>query len=167
LATKALWNGQRSLIVLAGAAAGVAGAFNTPLAGIVFAIEELAKSYDRRVSILVIAAVAIAGLTSVGLAGNYHYFGTTALPFELSWLWTAVPVCSIVGGIAGGSFSAAVVHVAFNRSRLVVGLRRNPRLFAGICGLGVALLGLASDGFANGTSYQATRMAIESGVSVP
>lgn len=158
---------QRSGIVLAGAAAGVAGAFNTPLAGIVFAIEELAKSYDRRVNILVIAAVAVAGLTSVGLVGNYHYFGTTHLPFKLSWLWTAVPLCGAAGGIAGGVFSAGVVHVSFNRSRIVRNLRARPLVFAALCGAAVALLGLATDGFANGTSYQATRAAIETGMSPP
>lgn len=158
---------QRSGIVLAGAAAGVAGAFNTPLAGVVFAIEELAKSFDRRVNMLVIAAVAIAGLTSIGLVGNYHYFGTAQLPFELRWLWTAVPVCGVAGGIAGGLFSGGVVHVAFNRSRIVARLRARPLLFAVLCGTTVALLGLATDGFANGTSYQATRLAIEGGASAP
>ena len=158
---------QRSGIVLAGAAAGVAGAFNTPLAGIVFAIEELAKSYDRRVNMLVIAAVAVAGLISIGLVGNYHYFGSAQLPFELSWLWTAVPLCGVAGGIAGGLFSAGVVHVSFNRSRPVRSLRAHPLLFAALCGVAVALLGLVTDGFANGTSYQATRAAIESGMSPP
>src|SRR3546814_14197764 len=39
---------RRSLI-LAGGAAGVAAAFNTPIAGIVFAIAELARSEERRV----------------------------------------------------------------------------------------------------------------------
>jgi H+/Cl- antiporter ClcA len=31
----------------------------------------------------------------------------------------------------------------------------------------VALLGLVTDGYANGTSYQATRLALESGVGLP
>jgi chloride channel protein, CIC family len=158
---------HESGIVLAGAAAGVAGAFNTPLAGIVFAIEELAKSYDRRVSLLIIAAVAIAGLTSIGMVGNYHYFGTMRLSFDLNWLWTAVPACATVGGILGGLFSTAVAHVAFNRSRLVQRLRSRPIVFAVLCGAVVAVLGLATDGFANGTSYQATRNALETGIGSP
>ena len=158
---------QRSGVVLAGAAAGIAGAFNTPLAGIVFAIEELAKSYDKRVNLLVIAAVAIAGITSIVLVGNYHYFGTIHEAFELHWLWTVVPLCAVVGGVFGGFFSAAVVHVAFDRSAIVRNVRKYPVVFAALCGLGVAVLGILTDGFANGTSYQATHSALESGIGTP
>lgn len=158
---------QKSGIVLAGAAAGVAGAFNTPLAGIVFAIEELAKSYDRRVSALVVGAVAIAGVTSIVVAGDYQYFGNVPGGFQLHWYWTAVPVCALFGGIVGGGFSAGVIHVAFGRSRLVRAVRARPILFAAGCGLIVALLGLATAGYANGTSYHETRAALESGAGLP
>lgn len=158
---------QRSGAVLAGAAAGVAGAFNTPLAGIVFAIEELAKSYDRRVSALVVGAVAIAGITSVAVAGNYHYFGTITGAFQLKWYWTAVPICALVGGVFGGAFSASVVHFAFRRSQFARLVRSQPVLFAAGCGLLVALLGLATNGYANGTSYHETRLALETGVGLP
>lgn len=158
---------QKSGLVLAGAAAGVAGAFNTPLAGIVFAIEELAKSYDRRVNALVVGAVAVAGVTSIVVAGNYHYFGNVRESFELRWYWSAVPVCAIFGGIAGGGFSAAVIHFAFNRSRLARAIKTRPVLFAAGCGLIVALLGLATGGYANGTSYHETRAALETGIGLP
>ena len=39
--------GRRALLI-AGGAAGVAAAFNTPIAGVVFAVEELARGFDRR-----------------------------------------------------------------------------------------------------------------------
>jgi H+/Cl- antiporter ClcA len=158
---------HQSGVVLAGAAAGVAGAFNTPLAGIVFAIEELAKAYDRRVTLLIIAAVAIAGITSIAIVGNYHYFGVIHESFELAWLWTVVPLCAVVGGVFGGLFSTAVVHVAFDRSAIVRRIRSRPVLFAAGCGVAVAMLGLLTHGYANGTSYQATRSAIETGAGLP
>ncbi|TYL99788.1 chloride channel protein, partial [Bradyrhizobium rifense] len=52
-------------LILAGAAAGVAAAFNTPLAGIVFGIEEMSRAFETRTSSLIIAAVIAAGLTSL------------------------------------------------------------------------------------------------------
>ncbi|WP_204319910.1 chloride channel protein, partial [Klebsiella pneumoniae] len=57
-------------LILAGAAAGVAAAFNTPLAGIVFGIEEMSRAFETRTSSLIIGAVIAAGLTSLALMGN-------------------------------------------------------------------------------------------------
>jgi H+/Cl- antiporter ClcA len=102
---------QRALL-LAGGAAGIAGAFNTPLAGIVFAIEELSHSFEARTSGTVFTAVVIAGATTLGLVGNYTYFGQTAaqLPNHVAWL--AVIICSVTGGLAGGLFSQSLIIAA-------------------------------------------------------
>ncbi len=66
-------------LILAGSAAGIAAAFNTPLAGIVFAIEEMGRTYEARTNGLVLAAVIISGLAALGLSGSYHYFGSTSV----------------------------------------------------------------------------------------
>ena len=65
----------RRAIIIAGGAAGVAAAFNTPIAGVVFAVEELAKGFDRRTHTTVILVVVVAGFASYALQGNYAYFG--------------------------------------------------------------------------------------------
>src|SRR5690606_28004994 len=64
-------------LILAGSAAGLAAAFNTPLAGVVFAIEEMGRSYQARTNGVVLVAVIIAGIASIAVAGNYTYFGVT------------------------------------------------------------------------------------------
>lgn len=65
---------QRSYI-LAGAAAGLAAAFNTPLGGIIFAIEELAQVHMRYFRTSIFTGVIIAGLVAQGLLGPYLYLG--------------------------------------------------------------------------------------------
>src|ERR1700761_5924658 len=75
-------------LILAGAAAGVAAAFNTPFAGIVFGIEEMSRAFETKTSSLIIGAVIAAGLTSIALMGNYAYFGSSAMSLRngLDWL---------------------------------------------------------------------------------
>src|SRR6185312_556620 len=90
----------------------IAAAFNTPLAGIVFAIEEMSRSFEQRTSGLVLTAVIIAGIASLALLGDYTYFGRSAATLHQLTDWLAVPLCGIVGGILGGAFSGIVVFAA-------------------------------------------------------
>ena len=64
-------------LILAGSAAGIAAAFNTPLAGILFAIEEMNKSFETSTSGTLLTAVFLAGMTAVAIQGNYVYFGAS------------------------------------------------------------------------------------------
>jgi H+/Cl- antiporter ClcA len=151
---------QRGLL-LAGAAAGIAAAFNTPLAGIVFGIEELSRSFESRTSGLVLASVIAAGLTSLGLVGDYSYFGMTSALMPFSRAWLAVPVCAVIGGVAGGIFSR--ILIVFTRGlpgKIGVWLERYPIGFAICCGLGVALCGLASGDTVYGTGYEQARAIV-------
>jgi chloride channel protein, CIC family len=78
---------MESALILAGGAAGIAAAFNPPLTGIVFAIEELSRGFEGRTSGILITAVLIAGLTAIVLLGNYTYFGVHYAPLNFLRVW--------------------------------------------------------------------------------
>jgi len=144
-------------LILVGGAAGIAAAFNTPLAGIVFAIEEMSKSFEQRTSGIVTIGVVIAGVTALAALGPYHYFGTSnaSLPDNASWL--AVPLCGVVGGLSGGLFASALVVGA---RRLGPLMRTHPYLVALVCGAVVAVFGYASGYSSSGTGYGAAKAIV-------
>ncbi|HUD94447.1 chloride channel protein [Sphingobium sp.] len=143
----------RSSVYIAGGAAGVAAAFNTPLAGVAFAIEELAAAYEQRMTLLVMAAVLIAGMVSLGLAGDYVYFGEMRQTLSVGQALFVAPVAGLIGGLAGGCFSRLMLSTGRTPFRPVAWLRSRPVLLAGICGMTVAILGVTT-GLTWGTGYQ-------------
>ncbi len=144
-------------LILAGGAAGIAAAFNTPLAGLIFAIEELSRSFEERTSGIILIAVIVAGLAAQVLQGNYTYFGQTAAALGTASAWLAVPVCGVVGGLLGGLFSRALVTGV---RRMPGALRARPVLLAALAGLGLVAVGLLSGHEAWGTGYEEARRLV-------
>jgi H+/Cl- antiporter ClcA len=144
---------SRSLI-LAGAAAGVAAAFNTPLAGIVFAIEEMAREFEHRYSGVVLTAIVLAGSSSLSILGNYTYFGIADGHFAIGRDWLAILVMGAFGGLLGGVFSRLLIdggpwfYALCKRRNL-----HHPELIAALCGFAIALLGLITQGTTYGSGY--------------
>lgn len=155
----------RGGVLIAGGAAGVAAAFNTPLAGLLFAIEELASAYEQRVTLLVLAAIVIAGMVAQSVQGDYIYFGAIGAHMPLSSALLVVPVAGVLGGLSGGLFSRILLAMATGRSRVTEWARAHPIWFAGMCGGIVALLGVGT-GLTWGTGYSSARAMIV-GVDAP
>lgn len=144
-------------LILAGSAAGIAAAFNTPLAGIVFAIEEMGRSFEQRTSGTVLTAVIIAGVTALAMLGNYTYFGTSTAELALNTDWLAVLVCGLGGGLFGGLFSTTLI---WGGQKLAPLRNRYGLLIAALCGLGIATIGFLSGNLTYGTGYDEARLLI-------
>jgi len=157
---------ERGLIV-AGGAAGIAAAFNTPLTGIVFAVE-MSRSLEERTSGTILTAVILAGFISLAVLGDYTYFGRASATASLGDVWIAIGVVGVAGGLAGGLFSRILVAASRGLGgRLGVFARARPIVFAALCGLVLALIGIASGGASFGTGYYEARQIIEGTADLP
>jgi H+/Cl- antiporter ClcA len=111
-ATPASWPKlSKQSFILTGAAAGLAAAFNTPLGGVVFAVEELARTHVRHFRTALFSAVIIAGLTAQGLLGPYLYLGYPDVQGLSFSIFVAVAVTAIGAGIMGGLTSKAILNM--------------------------------------------------------
>lgn len=159
---------RASDLILAGGAAGVAAAFNTPLAGIVFAVEELGRRLETRTSGVLISTVILSGLISIALLGNYHYFGELKSAPTSHSLATLVIVGGVLCGLVGGAFSRLMLwpQRGFTQT-LWIWRRRYPVRFAGICGLIVAILGCLGGGIAFGSGYNVASALVNNTADMP
>jgi H+/Cl- antiporter ClcA len=153
--------GRRALII-AGGAAGVAAAFNTPIAGVVFAVEELANAFERRTHTTVILVVVAAGFTSYAFQGDYAYFGVLGQAPALRSAWLAAPVIGLAGGVLGGAFARALSALVGPPTNPVARWRAaHPVLFATGCGSVAALIALISGGLTFGAGYEDAKSLLQ------
>jgi H+/Cl- antiporter ClcA len=94
-----------------GAAAGLAAAFNTPLGGIVFAIEELTKSHFNSFKTAIFSSVIIAGLAAEGLLGPYLYLGYPKLDGLSSSIFFGVAFVAVLTGLLGAGMAKMILYI--------------------------------------------------------
>lgn len=117
--------GRRTACV-SGAAAGLAAAFNTPLAAITFVLEELLGELNNRVLGSVVLASVIGAFVVYGTIGRQPAF---TLPFvdDPSWkLYCLTPLVAAMAAVIGGLFQKRVMahrHGIRTRSAMPLWLR--------------------------------------------
>lgn len=153
---------EHSLLV-AGGAAGIAAAFNTPLGGVMFAIEELTRKPEHRNHGLTIAAIVLAGLMGISVFGNGSYFGIIRVT-GFGWA-TLLPglLVSLACGLLGGLF-ARLLLVSLSGASLdwfTLQRKARPVLFAAACGLSIAVIGVVTAGDTFGSGYAHTKASLD------
>jgi CIC family chloride channel protein len=101
--------GERKALISAGAAAGLAAAFNAPLAGLIFALEELNGSFTPVVFVASFLAAVTADVVCRVVTGETPVFALHGMPGPSLH---ALPVAAVLGAVAG------LGGVVFNRSLL-------------------------------------------------
>jgi chloride channel protein, CIC family len=148
------WPDSRVLLA-AGAGAGLATAFNAPIAGAVFVLEELVRRFDTRVTITTLGASAGAIAVARVLLGEAPDFRVEPLPYP--GLGTG-PIYLALGVVAG------FLGVAYNRTLLgtLAAAERFHRwpveLRAALIGAAVALLAWLAPGLVGGGDAITQRM---------
>jgi CIC family chloride channel protein len=102
------WPDARVLIA-AGAGAGLATAFNAPIAGAIFVLEELVQRFEHRIAIAALAASATAIAVSRAILGSQPDFAVMAFDHVPT---LGLPLFLVLGIVAG------LLAVAYNRSLL-------------------------------------------------
>src|ERR1700744_806834 len=98
-------------MIITGAAAGLAAAFNTPLGGIVFAIEELTKTHFSYFKTAIFSSVIIAGLTAQGILGPYLYLGYPKMGDLSGFIFAGVILVAIITGLLGSGMSKIILII--------------------------------------------------------
>jgi len=98
-------------MIITGAAAGLAAAFNTPLGGIVFAVEELSKTHISYFKTALFTAIIVAGLTAQALLGPYLYLGYPDVTHLSAIVFVWVILTAITGGFFGSGMSKLILRI--------------------------------------------------------
>ncbi len=116
---------EERILLTAGAGAGLAAAFNAPLAGVIFGLEEMQKSFSAALLLAgITAAVTAAAVTELIFGGQPVFAMGCLLPLPLDMLGVAAGTGLFIG-ILGQSFNKALLFSMDTYDRL--GLQRISR----------------------------------------
>lgn len=124
-------------MIMTGAAAGLAAAFNTPLGGIVFAVEELAKTHINYFKTALFTAVIIAGLTAQTFAGSYLYLGYPKTNDVSLMVMFPIVLVAGIAGIMASQLSVTMLKMNDWKKRKLKTDRSNV-IFLVVCALFIA-----------------------------
>jgi chloride channel protein, CIC family len=101
---------DRIALFAAGAGAGLAVAFNAPMAGAVFVLEELVRRFDIRIAIAALGASCSAIAVASLLIGQEPDFKVAILPDPDFWTGPIFALLGILAGLAGVAYNRLIIR---------------------------------------------------------
>lgn len=95
-------------MISCGAGAGMSAAFNAPLAGIMFVLEEIHRTFDKSILCMGIVATVVADFVSKLFFGQSTTFNYDTVNFPLRYYWILV-IIGILLGISGVLYNLIMV----------------------------------------------------------
>ncbi len=115
-------------LMAAGAGAGLATAFNAPVAGAVFILEEVVRRFDLRHTISTLGASACAIAVSRVFLGGAPDFAVAPLPYPGSETLPLFLALGLVAGLLGVAYNYAIIGALRSRNASTAGRwKREPR----------------------------------------
>ena len=140
------WSDCR-VLVAAGAGAGLATAFNAPVAGAIFVLEELVQKFEPRIAIVALGASATAISVARVFLGDTPDFHVPALAYASGASRPLFFALGIMAGLAGVAYNQTLLRTI----TFVKGLERLPVwLRAGLVGAAVGVLAWFAPGLVGG-----------------
>jgi CIC family chloride channel protein len=151
--------GESRVLLAAGAGAGLAAAFNAPLAGAIFVFEELLRRFELRIAVATLAACGAALVVMRMVIGDHLVFAVPAIAVQM---FPGFFLLVIVGGLFG------LLGIAYSRM-VVAGLdlvdrvrRIPPEAIAGMVGAVVGLVAFVSPAWV-GSGESEVRAVLDGG----
>ncbi len=101
---------ERRVYIASGASAGLAAAFNAPLAGVMFALEEIFRYFSPMVLLSTMVAAVVADFTSkmfFGIGNIFDFTITQSIPIEYYWIFL---VLGVILGLSGVFYNKCIVQ---------------------------------------------------------
>ncbi|MDL2266527.1 chloride channel protein [Desulfovibrio sp. OttesenSCG-928-G15] len=142
----------RRQLIMAGGAAGIAAAFSAPMAGLMFAFEEMGRHVVPRSTARTAVAVVLSGTVAYAVSGRERYFGEVSLSLPPSLhVFGIMLVVVVLGALAGGFFSWLAIRTNKWLPWPVMRFRmKHPYLFVVACATLLALCGLLAPVYGSG-----------------
>lgn len=100
---------EKRVFIASGASAGLAAAFNAPLAGVMFALEEIFRYFSPMVLLSTMVAAIVADFISklfFGITNVFDFQITQSIPIQHYWLFL---VLGVILGLSGVFYNLSVV----------------------------------------------------------